>query len=84
MLSHQRRHELREVQHEREIPGCDQPRYPDGFANHDPVALHPEKLMNTELALPFVLFGNLDIPGADGLASLAQVLSHALGILDRI
>ena len=77
---HQRRHELREIEHEREVPGRDQSGDAERLAAHEAPALRAEELVHAELVLPGVLLGALDVPEH---VLDARVLLNGVGEHDR-
>ena len=58
----ERGRELRQVQHEREVPRRDEPDHADRLRDDQPVRRHPEELVRPELVLPLVAVDEVDVP----------------------
>ncbi len=58
----ERGRDLREVQHEREVPRRDRADDPDGLADDEPVRVEAEELVVAELVLPLVAVDQVDVP----------------------
>ena len=54
--------DLRQVEHEREVPRCDGADHTDGLVHDLAVALHPHELVGWQYPLPFVTIDEVDLP----------------------